>query len=198
MRYLPGVLVFFLLCAPPVRSETFLAPKLSEWGLAFKGLADFKLKENAQSARGGISELEGTAEGKLIRITRITGLESAAAKRYIDDKRNEILSQYDRRFDGYFPPQAKGHACPRNMKPVLKERKNGGTEVKALLAMANERYVTGICLKEQVKYRLVLALTYCADKREMFDVRYFSLLKGFSVKEENAVLSMTCEKASGS
>lgn len=191
-------LILLLLFLPgPAHGDQAFRGHLAAWGISFGELGDFTLKGPVAPAAGGISEVEATSGKRVLRITRIEGLASAEARRYTEEKRSEITSMYDRRPDGYFPPQAKGQNCSKDMKPVLKERTNGATEVKALLTMANERLVTGICIKEQAKLRLIVALAYCEAQRVMFDVRYFSPLKGFSKKEENAVLSLTCVKSAG-
>lgn len=194
MRTLILLLIFLPASA---RADQAFQAHLAAWGISFRELGDFMLKGPVAPAVGGISEVEATSGKRVLRITRIEGLGSEEARRYTEEKRGEITSMYDRRPDGYFPPQAKGQNCSKDMKPVLKERTNGATEIKALLSMANQRLVTGICIKEQAKMRLIMALAYCENQRVMFDVRYFSPLKGFSKKEENAVLSLTCVKSAG-
>lgn len=183
---------FLLLLAPGIQAEGTVAALLAGWGVSLKGLGEFKLRPPPKSLAGTITEIEGENGKRLIRITRIEALDDARATRYSDGKRAEILSMYTRQFDGYFPPQAKGKACAKKMKPVLRERRSEGTFIKSLSAMANERFVTGICDEGQAFYRLVVALVYCEKKKEMYDVRYFSPRKGFSEKEETAILSMTC------
>jgi hypothetical protein len=173
-----------------------LEGKLAAWGVALPGLHGFRV----ESERGGPSEVlvaKGPG-GRELRLTRSAGMEEKAASRYVSDHRAEILSMYDRHFDGYFPSQAQGVVCKDAMKPVEREGGESGHKVRALVAYASARKTFGVCLKEQAKFRAVAAYAYCAGRKEMYELKYFVPVKKVSPSDEKVLLSFQCDASAHS
>jgi hypothetical protein len=178
----------------PAAWGTALSGVLADWNVSLPGLPEFEVKINKKSGKAPAEIHEISAKGKAgryLQLTRITGLDAAAAARYAADRKVEIESIYERHFDGYFPSTAKGHSCPSKMKPVRKILKTKSTEADALLYHASARQVP-VCLKEEATQRAIALFAYCPAQKEMVSVRYFQPAGDYSDREEKAILSFQC------
>lgn len=193
MKNMLHACVLSILFAGPA-SAARVAERLAEWKVHLPGLPSLQVETEKTNGEGAnkVTELVAKGEkGRYLLLTRSTGLEAAAAARYSADRRAEIESVFERRFDGYFPANAKGTVCPKALHPGKKRLINATTEADALLFQATERRVP-ICLKELAKLKSVALFAYCPGRKEMFDVRYFQPTASYSGAEEKAILSFTC------
>ena len=192
-----GSLVLILIVAAQCAHGAELSSLLRGWKVEFKGLPELEIDsdQGATGAANEVRDISAKGNGKTLRISRISGLDAASARRYTADRKAEIAAVYERRFDGYFPVQAKGVVCPEKLKPKARARKNGSTQVDALLFHASERHVA-VCLQSLAKVRALAAFVYCEAKKEMYDIRYFVPARQYSDRDERAILSFSCEKSS--
>lgn len=137
--------------------------EVSLWGYNFSKTDD----------TNGVLMLEHEKEHERITVTKATGLKATAAKSYIQDKIMVFRSLFEKQRIGYRGQHTEYVECPEQFKPVYHQKKMQGGTLQYLRSFANDRFITGVCSQDDIRYSAITAYLYCSDSRSMYEIDYF-------------------------
>jgi len=108
-----------------------------------------------------------------ITVTKATGIGVPAANSYIDDKIAVYKSLFEKQRVGYRGQYTEYVECPAKFKPTFHESSVPGGKLKYFRGFANDRFITGVCAEEDIRYSVISAYLYCVKGGSIFEINYF-------------------------
>lgn len=131
-------------------------------------------------------------DNQIFLLKRITNLAEDSANSYIKEEKFKLESVFDPIRSPYFEVLTKKIECPEEFKPLTAESTHPNNKVFYYILYANERFAFGVCSKDLIKYRAIVAFTYCKNTRDLYHLKYFIPNQEYNETAEETIKSFSC------
>lgn len=177
-----------------ITRDPTLSKKFSLWNVYVKDMQNFIIEEEETKRIQGSDVIDLTARygERVFRIKRITNMAKDAAESYMRDQKIKLESIFNPTPSPYFAVLTKEIECPKDFLPTYNESENSGNKVSYYILYANERFHYGVCSKDLIKYRVIVAFTYCKNTEDLYQLEYFVPDEDYDETGAELIESFSC------
>lgn len=137
--------------------------------LSMNDLDNFRVKEIYQKDSDIYRALH-SKDSDLLRIDIRSNISEPEASKRIQVLITRMKALFENRASPYPGEISDEIACGEEFKPVFAEEKINGIQVSYITGYLNERLVLGVCTEDQVFYKEILALFYCPETNQLYQL----------------------------
>jgi len=187
------IVIIFLIYFLNTDSKS-LSSQFSSWNIYAKHIENFVIEtEKTESVyNSDIIDLTAKNAEQILRVRKITNSPEDGAANYINDKKTQLESIFDPYRSPYFEILTNKIVCPEEFNPIYRESTNINNKVIYYILYANERFTYGVCSEDLIKYRAVVAFTYCKNTKDIYHLEYFIPNQEYTETAEETIRSFSC------
>lgn len=123
-------------------------------------------------------------DNDLLRVDIRTNISGPEATKQIQAQITRMKALFENAISPYPGEISDVIECGDEYNPVFAEEEINGTQISYFKGYLNERLVFGACTEDQIKYQVILALFYCVNQNQLFQLEIIAPKEAFSRSPE--------------
>ncbi len=163
--------------------------------LSFPGRENFRLKELYQNDKN-IYRALFSDKTNLLRVNIQSNIDSVSAEKYIQGEITRMQALFANAASPYPGEISDEIVCGKKFTPELNILNNNGLTMSYFTGYLNQRLVFGACTEDQAVYHGILALFYCPQQNQVFQLEIIVPKDEFSrnpQKYPETLRTMSCK-----
>lgn len=198
--YRPRLIFILIICIPIVILLIFYAQKLNvckKLGcLSMQGLNDFKTQEVYQED-DNIYRALLSKDSDLLRVDIRSDISEPEGKSHIQAQITRMKALFENAPSPYPGEISDEIACGEKYKPAFFDEEINGIQVSYSTGYLNNRLVFGSCTEDQAVYHGILALFYCPNLKQLYQIEIIAPADKFTSSPQSyqqMLKSISCKK----
>ena len=171
-----------------------LSNQFSSWGIYARNIQNFTIlvKEGGKISEYDTTDLTAKQGNEILNIKKVTNLDEDVANRYVNDKKSQLEGVFEPYRSPYLEVLTKTITCLQKFRPVYSESVHKNNTVVYYMLYASERLTFGVCSDDLIRYKAILAFTYCKNTRDLYHLEYFIPTQEYDEIAEETIRSFSC------
>jgi hypothetical protein len=183
---------FFLINNLEYSNQGSASKELNSIGLNSELLEDFTLEKKFFDETEQSTKLLYHRNGEVLKISSLGSIDKASADIVLSGQIQTINALYANALSPYPGEISNEIMCPEKFMPELYTKQIDSLNYTYFTLFATDRFTYGACAEDLVKYKSILAWTYCSKKNTFYRFEFFIPIETFSKSHLDMITSFRC------
>jgi len=170
------------------------SPSYSPLLYFLSGAKDFKILQSDTHKIGNmeVKDISAINFSKVLKIRIIKNIDEKIAERHLQETIGNLESLFISMPAPYPGALTREIVCPEEFIPLKIKKSIGGSELIYYILYSNERFGYGVCSRDFIEYKSIVAFSYCYKTKEFFEIKLFSSIDSFEEDDIFLIESFRC------
>ncbi len=183
---------FFLINNSESSNQGSASKELNSIGLSSEAFEGFTVEKKLFDETEQSTKLLYSRNEMVLKISSLDNIDKASAEIVLSDQIQTINALYADALSPYPGEISNEIMCPERFKPEFHTRQTPWLDYTYFTLFATDRFTYGACTEDLVKYKSILAWTYCSKKNTFYRFEFFIPIETFSKSHLDMITSFRC------
>lgn len=183
---------FFLINNLEFSKQGSVDEELQSIGLYSEAFDGFTIEKKFFDETEQSTKLLYRRDDVVLKISSLDDIGKASADILLSDEIQTINALYANALSPYPGEISDEIMCPEKFKPEFHTRQTPWLNYSYFTLFATDRFTYGACTEDLVKYKSILAWTYCSKKNTFYRFEFFIPIEIFSKSHLDMITSFRC------